>query len=117
MLGPLPDTPQGHHKAMMGHLESAALFAERLGAHVWSLLAKIDALESEVKARGETIAGLERQVDEAQRVLGAVIYYGNGGRFAISEEALLDDYSVEHTRDVAMMKVRLRAWPTDRHEA
>lgn len=49
MVGPLPDTPQTYLKMTLDHVESARWSAERLGAHVWSLLARINALEAEVQ--------------------------------------------------------------------
>jgi hypothetical protein len=59
--GPLPDTPQTHLTAILEHLESALGFTRTLGAHVWSLLARIDALEAEVVSRGHTITALDRE--------------------------------------------------------
>lgn len=61
MIGPLPDTPQTYVDGTLGHLESALACAQRLGAHVWSLLARIDALEAEVVSRGHTVAEVERE--------------------------------------------------------
>jgi len=48
-IGPLPDTPQTYLTSTLGHIESALQSAQRLGAHVWSLLARINALEAEVQ--------------------------------------------------------------------
>lgn len=81
------------------------------------------ALEGELQARADEIARLTAENErlrtvelEALRVLGAVVYYGCGGLFSLSDGALNDDYAVERTTDVATASVRFRAWPTERHE-
>jgi acetyl esterase/lipase len=68
---------------------------------------------AEYRAEIDRLQAVEQ---EALRVLGAVIYYHGGGRVVLAEETLLDDYTVERDRDVVAMKVRLKAWPTARHE-
>ena len=109
-------------EAVLADLERELASPERAKAHEdRSQQERVDVLVMNsylIHALPDLVAEVRRlQAVEraAQRVLGAVIYYGNGGLCAISEEVLRDDYAVERERDVAALKVRFKAWPITRN--